>query len=107
MNEVRRQQIGFLLLAGIVCMVIALLLRADVALQQATAPAPRPHAVLRPASPATTLESTHGRPAAAPGYIEVWAMLADADDYRAAGADRRHAGAGWPRARPALYREKI
>jgi len=47
MNDPDHKQNAILLLVGIVCMTIALLLRADVALQQATAPTPRLHAVLR------------------------------------------------------------
>jgi hypothetical protein len=72
-----------LLFASIICMTIALVLRADVALQQATAPSPRPHAVLR-LSVAGNDFGADAWPArvGAAGYIEVWAMLAGADDER-------------------------
>ncbi len=62
MNDVSRKQSSILLLASIVCMAIALLLRADIALQQAT----RPHRTRTPccgsASPATTSAPMRGRP---------------------------------------------
>ena len=83
MNDPNRKQNTILLLVSIACMTIALLLRADVAVQQATAPAPRPHAVLR----LSVVGNDFGAdawPARAgtAGYVEVWAMLADAEDER-------------------------
>ena len=83
MSNTGHKQAALLLLASIACMTIALLLRADVALQQATAPAPRPHAVLR-LSVAGNDFGADAWPArvGAAGYIEAWAMPAGADDYR-------------------------
>lgn len=109
MNDPYRKQNAILLLASIICMTIALLLRADVALQQATAPAPRPHAVLR-LSIAGNDFGADAWPArvGAAGYIEVWAALAEADDERTlvqiVGAP---ALAVAPKTRPALRREEI
>ncbi len=109
MNEVSRRQSSILLLASIVCMTIALLLRADIALQQATAPAPRPHAVLRLSIAGNDFgaDAWPARAGAA-GYIEVWAMLADADDERTlvqiVGAPALVVG---PKLRPGIRREEI
>ncbi len=83
MSDPDRKQNATLLLASIACMAIALLLRADSAVQQATAPTPRPHAVLRLSIAANDFgaDAWPARVGAA-GYIEGWAALADADDER-------------------------
>jgi hypothetical protein len=99
MNDPYRKQNTNLLLASIVCMAIALRLRADIALQQATAPALAGHASAPKSLPAR---------AGAAGYIEVWAALADADDERTLvqiiGAPALAVG---PRVRPGLRRVEI
>jgi len=90
-------------------MTIALLVRADIAVQQATAPAPRPHAVLR-LSVAGNDFGADAWPAkaGAAGYIEIWAMPAGADDYRPlvqiVGAPALMVR---PTMRPALRREEV
>jgi hypothetical protein len=109
MSNASHRQSALLLLASIVCMTIVLLLRADIAVQQATAPAPRPHALLR-LSIAGNDFGADAWPArvGAAGYIEVWAMPADADDYRpliqVIGAPARAVG---PRMRPGIWRQEI
>lgn len=109
MNNASHKQSALLLFISIACMCYALVLRADVALQLATAPAPRPHAVLR-LSIAGNDFGADAWPArvGASGYIEVWTMPADAEDYRPlVQIVGTPAQAGEPRVWPALRREEI
>jgi len=83
MSNRNRKHNTFLLFVSIACMTIALLVRADIAVQQATAPAPRPHAVLRLSVAGNDFGAdAWSAKAGAAGYIEIWAMPAGADDYR-------------------------
>ena len=72
-----------ILIASIVFLMFALLVSGRAWLQRATAPAPRPHAVLRVALPGLNLgaDAWPARAGAA-GYVELWAAPYDADDYR-------------------------
>ncbi len=83
MKDPYRKHNSLLLIISMACMSIALLTRADIALQQATAPASGPHAVLRLSIAGNDL-GADAWPAQAgrPGYVEVWIMMADAEDYR-------------------------
>ncbi len=107
MSNASHKQSVLLLFISIACMCYALVLRADVALQQATTPALRPHAVLR-LSIAGNDFGADAWPArvGAAGYIEVWAMMADAEDERTlvqiVGAPALKVG---PRMRPIPQRE--
>jgi len=72
-----------ILIASLVFLAFALLVSGRAWLQRATAPAPRPHAVLRVALPGLDLGAdAWPAHAGAAGYVEVWAMPAGADDYR-------------------------
>jgi len=83
MSNSSHKQAALLLFISIACMSYALVLRADIWLQQATAPAPWPHAVLR-LSVAGNDFGADAWPAraGAAGYVEVWVMPAGAEDYR-------------------------
>jgi len=82
-NVVQRRERA-ILIASIVFLVCALLVSGRAWLQRATVPAPRPHAVLRVALPGLDLGAdAWPAHAGAAGYVEVWAMPAGAEDYRA------------------------
>ena len=72
-----------ILIASIVFLAFALLVSGRSWLQRATAPARRPHAVLRVALPGLDIgaDAWPARAGAA-GYVELWAAPYDADDYQ-------------------------
>lgn len=72
-----------ILIVSLAFLAFALLISGRAWLQRTTAPAPRPHAVLRVALPGLDLgaDAWPARAGAA-GYVEVWAELHDAEDYR-------------------------
>jgi len=83
MSNVAQRRERAILIASNVFLVFALLVSGRAWLQRATAPAPRPHAVLRVALPGLDLgaDAWPARAGAA-GYVEVWAAPYDAYDYR-------------------------
>ena len=83
MSNVGQRREHAILIASIVFLMFALLVSGRAWLQRATAPAPRPHAVLRVALPGLDI-GADAWPARArtAGYVEVWYEPHDADDYR-------------------------
>src|SRR6266508_2994316 len=83
MSNMAQRRERAILIASIAFLVFALLVSGRAWLQHATAPAPRPHAVLRVALPGLNLgaDAWPARAGAA-GYVELWAAPYDADDYR-------------------------
>jgi hypothetical protein len=83
MSNMAQQRERAMLIASIVFLMFALLVSGRAWLQRATAPASRPHAVLRVALPGLDLgaDAWPARAGAA-GYVEVWAAPYDADDER-------------------------
>lgn len=68
---------------SVVCFVAGMLLSAHAWLQRATAPAARPHAVLRITLPGLDLGAdAWPANAGAAAYVELWAAPHDADDYQ-------------------------
>jgi hypothetical protein len=77
------EEVPAILIASIVFLLFALLVSGRAWLQRATAPAPRPHAVLCIALPGLDIgaDAWPAKPGAA-GYVEVWYAAHDSADYQ-------------------------